>query len=558
MTQTDTIWQVYPQQQALAAKIGRHFHCSPIIGQLLLNRSIQTVSDAQAFLDRSWTAFPELPNQALFLSYFYDLIDHRTPICVYGDYDADGVTAISMMVQIIQSLGGIVDFIAPHRFNDGYGLNLNRMHEIARKKYGALITLDCGVSNRHEIDALKQLSPTIRVLMIDHHRCPDILPAADCIVNPQLAPSSHPARNLCTAALIDYIFRQSNNPSICMDDYCDLVAIGLVCDVMPLLGLNRWYVHRGIAHIRQTPRPSILELCVRARIHHSKLTAHDIGFSIGPRLNAAGRLGDPTPAVDFLCETDRHAVSAKGAVLDQLNMKRRSIGASIQTAIDSVINADTVKGTKGISCAGEFWHMGIIGINAARVVGKYHKPTVIIGYTDGIARGSARSIPGVNMHQILTECQDYLTHFGGHAQAAGFSLLPKNIPAFQKKYASVCQTMVSDKDLIPSQTVDQHIHLRDITIDFIESLSVLEPFGEGNPRPTFMATVRILEAKKVGQTGAHLKLRLEQDACIIDGIGFNLAHLIERCHHQAHCMFYVSINAFNGQLMPQIECIDIQ
>lgn len=553
------IWQQYPNQPTLSEKIGKHFNLSPIIGQLMLNRSIQTLNEAQHFIHNTWTEFPQLPNQEHLMHELKQLIAKQAAICIYGDYDVDGVTSTTMLVDILRTSGCTVDFIVPHRFNDGYGLNMNRMNEIARKKYDALITIDCGISNKNEIDALNQQHPTIKTLIIDHHKCPEELPNATAIVNPQLAGENHPARHLCSAALVDYLFRTSPELCISTESYSDLAAIGLIADVMPLTKLNRWYVKKGLLAIQTSPRAAILELCIQANINHRTICSRDIGFGIGPRLNAPGRLGDPRPAVELLLTSDTNTIKKHAQTIDQLNTKRRTIGEKIHADINHQLS-ETPELTNGSSivCSGQFWHMGIIGINASKLVNTYHKPAVVIGFDSDIARGSARSIPGVNIYNILKKCANTLQHFGGHSQAAGFSLNPKNILAFKDAFYHHSQHIpktLQNKTLL----LDTNLHLNSISLDLIDELQQLEPHGEGNPKPLFYATVNLIDGKKVGKTKTHLKCRLEQDNAIIDGIGFNLGHALNTLSSPTvQIAFHISKNNFREKVSPQIEIIDIK
>ena len=433
----DTIWQVFPSQDDIATKVAAQLQCSTTVAQLLLNRSISSIDQARCFLNEEWNEWPLLPNQDTFANELNKLIENKANICVYGDYDVDGVTSTAILVSLLRQTECNVDYISPHRFNDGYGLNIQRIREVANKKYDALITVDCGVSNKIEIDELLRLAPSTKVLMIDHHKCPQELPNATAIINPQLAEPTHPAYHCCAAALVDYIFRTSSIQNINPDGFIDLVAIGLIADIMPLTNLNRWYVKQGLAAIQQEPRQAILELCISARVHHETISSHDIGFGIGPRMNAPGRLGDPRPVVELLLSNDNQFIQSQVQKIEQINNKRRSIGEKIQIDIDNQIKEDnTIINDKGIICSGQFWHMGIIGINASKLVNKYNKPAVVIGFEDELARGSARSVPGVNIYKILQECEDLLDHFGGHSQAAGFSLKPENIVEFKQKFIS--------------------------------------------------------------------------------------------------------------------------
>ena len=414
------------------------------------------------------------------------------------------------------------------------------------------------ISNKNEIDELKLLQPSIIILIIDHHKCPEELPNATVIINPQLANENHPARHLCTAGIIDYLFRATPIENVDINQYIDLVAIGLIADVMPLINLNRWYVTKGIESIKQKPRQSILELCINAKVHHETITCKDIAFGIAPRLNAAGRLGDPTIAVKTLLETQSNELENTVNELERINTKRKTIGESIQQDINKQLES-TNNSNSGIICSGQFWHMGIIGINAARIVEKYHKPAIVIGFDDTSARGSARSIPNINIYNIIKECSDFLNHFGGHSQAAGFSLEPKNINAFKTLFINKCNEQINQTQLKKQITIDAKISLKLITLNFIDELLKLEPFGESNPQPVFIANATMLEAKKVGKLQNHLKCRFEENGAIIDGIGFNLANkLSEINNQQIQIIFHISKNNFNGKITPQLEIIDIK
>ncbi len=555
----DTIWQLYPKQASLSKKIASYFNCLPIIGQLMLNRSIHTIKEAEHFMHQTWDNWDPLPNQPELMKQIEHLINDQAAICVYGDYDVDGVTSTAMLVGILRNAGCQVDYISPHRFNDGYGLNINRINEIAKKNYAALITIDCGVSNHHEIEQLKKQQPTMVVLIIDHHKCPAVLPNATAIVNPQLATEDHPARHLCSAALIDYIFRTTPIHNIDPSEYLDLCALGLIADVMPLTNLNRWYVNQGLTAIRTKPRPVILELCIQARINHETINTKDVGFGLGPRMNAPGRLGDPRPVVELLLSTDITDIKSKIQAIEKLNNKRRNIGEKIQKDIEEQLDQETnLDNQKGIICSGQYWHMGVIGINASKLVNKFHKPAIVIGFENDIARGSARSIPGVNIYNIIQKCAEALDHFGGHSQAAGFSLKTKNIVEFKKEFLKQCNS-INKESSTPKMIIDAELPLNQINLSLIDELAKLEPHGEANPKPVFYTSANLIDAKKVGKTSAHLKCRLEQNGSIIDGIGFNLATALAKIKSQKISIaFTVSKNIFRGNVTPQVEIIEIK
>ena len=553
------IWQIFPAQPTIVNKLSSTLNCSPIISQLLLNRTVSSIQEAESFFSNEWHAWDPLPNQQRLVTIIEEQLKKDAAFCVYGDYDVDGVTSTAMLVDILRKKSNKVDYISPHRFNDGYGLNIKRMNEIVTKKYDVLITLDCGVSNCHEIAELKKANPNIIVLIIDHHKCPDELPQADAIVNPQMADSNHPAYHLCSAALVDYIFRTTPMDDINPDEYLDLTAIGLVADIMPLTNLNRWYVKKGLDAIKTSPRQAILELCISARINHQTISTHDIGFGIGPRLNAPGRLGDPRPIVELLLSKDQKIIQQQIQTIEQLNNKRRSIGERIQSEIEQQINENsTISDEKGIIISGECWHMGIIGINASKLVNKYHKPAVVIGFESDVARGSARSVPGVNIYNILSKCAPVLNHFGGHSQAAGFSLNPTRIMEFKEMFIKNCNS-INEDETIPRLKIDAELDFSQINLDKIAEIDQLAPFGEGNPRPVFYTKATVLEARKVGQSKTHIKFRFNQDRHVLDGIGFNLGPKMATIDTQnVWIAFHISINEFRGATTPQLEVIDIK
>lgn len=549
---------LHPQAPELSQKLGAYLNQPPLIAQLLLNRQIRSLEEAKAFLfGTSETANFEalLLDQACAL--VETCIGQHKKIMVYGDYDVDGMTSTALVTSALKQMGAKVDYYIPYRFTEGYGLNIGILDKLISDQVSLLITLDCGISNVKEISRIKEAG--IQVMVLDHHKIPEKLPPADVILNPQSLDPAHPLRPLCTVGIaykwIDYYFAQFY-PELNSKQYLDLVALGTIADVAALTGENRRLTQQGMKALSKRYRPGIDQLLALAKFDKPEVSVRDIGFTIAPRLNAAGRLSHAKWGVELLLHADRAQTTALAEKLQKLNEERQHIGQAI---FKEAKEAAHPLPHRVIALAKEGWHPGIIGITASKLTEAFSKPAVMIAIENGIGRGSARSFGSVNIYDVLKECQDYFENFGGHKQAAGFSILPENIPAFQAKLAQLAASIVTEQDLVPVLQIDAVLSPEEMSLPFYELVEALGPFGQGNPIPLFYTNVLTpIDFKTVGD-GSHLKARFTDKAGrVFDAIGFGLGGQLERLYQESvELVFHLDKNTWGGKTLVQLNLVHI-
>ncbi len=564
MTVSVRRWQVYPSHPALASTVADRLSIHPILAQILLNRDIRSIAAGASFLNPRLDGIVPFP--AEMTQSAYELIHHsiqsKTRILVFGDYDVDGMTSTTMMVETLRRWGAVVDYYLPHRFTDGYGLSLAVIPTLQQLNYGLLITLDCGVTNVAEIEAIHAQTQT-KVVVIDHHTIPPVLPPADAMINPKQLPETDSRWMLCTAGIVLHVLAeiaQQFNYPFSISDVLDLAALGTVADVVPLTGANRWIVHEGLPFISQRRRMGLRALLTVAGFERDGVTTRDLGFVVAPRLNAAGRLDSAMLGVKLLLATDESVALEVAEQLNKMNEHRQAIGQSmVADAIKQV--GDEAERESILVVRGHRWHAGVIGITASRLVETFSRPVVIIADDDTVGRGSARTIGSVNIYSLLNACRHLMTKFGGHAQAAGFSVNSDQIEPLKLALQAVARASVSEIDLIPILRVDMAVDPMDLTLEMAEKLNQLGPFGHGNPAPVFYSDqFRPVEFKRVG-SGDHLKLRVVDPTgkVVLDGIGFGLGDKIQICHQDhIEMAFTLEINQWKGTRLPQLQLLDIR
>jgi len=557
-------WQFIQPQPDLVRQISGVTTLSPLIVQILLNRNIRSIDGIHSFL--SPTIEPlgtlDLPDLPIALAIIQQAIQNQTPILVYGDYDVDGMTSTSIMVDVLRKLGASVMYYLPNRFKEGYGLTHDIIPTMLTHQIGLLITLDCGITNVSEIQAIKSQTQAT-VLVLDHHTIPDPLPPADAIVNPKALPPHHPLYLLCTAGLVYHVVMALVNMygyPIHVPDYLDLVALGTIADVVPLIDENRRLVFHGLPKLSAKNRLGVRVLLDVAGFSKSLITTRDVGFVIAPRLNAAGRLASAMMGVKLLLSTDPTEALEVARTLQQMNEDRQAIGISMLQ--ESIQQAKMqVPHQKVIVVHGVNWHSGVIGITASRLVEQFNRPVIMIAEKDGVVRGSARTTGSVNVYELLASCQGHFQKFGGHREAAGFSLLPEQVDGFRADLYSVANQQIQDQDLSPIIRIDATISPSQLTLAFAEELSSLAPFGQGNPAPIWYCNqLKPVEFKRVG-SGDHLKLTLidATGKIAIDAIGFGLGPKITHCYQASvELVFTLEINEWRGNVLPQLQLLDIR
>ena len=465
-------------------------------------------------------------------------------IMIFGDYDADGVCATSILLETLTELGAQVSFRLPSRQKDGYGLNENAVREISEKAK-LLITVDCGISNRAEVALAKELGMT--VIVTDHHQLPEALPEADAVLNPLIG--NYPCSFLCGAGVALKIC-QALQGTAGLEKRLDLAAIATVADVVPLMDENRIIVREGLERIRKTRRPglkALLEFSGTA----GPLQADALAFRLGPRLNAAGRLGDASLAVRLLLTGMPEKAADTAGKIEEMNRQRQNMEREITAAALAQITESPSFGEDRILiAAGEGWNPGLIGLAAGKICERFYRPSIVLSLPEdgGPAVGSCRSIPGVNIFELLRDCEDLLVRFGGHAQAAGLTVVRENIPALRERMNRILREKIDKAVFVRTLDYDLEVPFRNWTAETLAALDLLEPTGYGNPAPVFMLSgAQVQSMRRVGRDLSHLQLQLlTLESTLVKGIAFSMGEEAEKDHLDIDVLYRPVRNEFNG------------
>lgn len=494
---------------ALQKAVGGH----PVIAQRLARQGILTPSAARQFLNPAayQPASPdELPDVDKAVTRLQHAIQHQQHILVWGDFDVDGQTATALLVSALRDLDAHVSYHIPNRFTEGHGIHLPTLQTLLDNDIDLLLTCDTGIA-AHEAVAYTQ-SRGIDVIITDHHTLLDTLPNAHAVINPMRLPPGHALRELPGVGTAYQLIRAlyGTRPT---DHLLDLVAVGIVADVMVQVDDTRYWLQRGLDVLRHAPRPGIKAMLERADIDPADLTETDIGFTLAPRLNALGRLADANPAVELLTTHDRAVINELVTELEGLNQKRRFLTRQVHEAALQKIEADpSLLEYAALVISGDGWHTGVAGIVASRLVEDYQRPVVVLSEHDGIASGSARSVDGCDINSALRSQAHLLNTFGGHNTAAGLSLPADNIFAFRRGLSLAVREQIGTADIQPTLAVDAYVDLPEISLALADDLARLAPFGNGNP-PLTLATrrVRVQSRRTLGSRGDHLNIRIEDE-----------------------------------------------
>ena len=563
------VWKIKPPSPS-ASQLAHEAGLSTLQAQLLINRGISTPTQVISFLN------PRLSNMAdpMLMTGMSDAlatilkaIENRQKITIYGDYDADGLTATALLLNFFSSLGIQVSSYIPDRLREGYSLNREAISEIAKNRTELIITVDCGTTNAREIALAKTLG--MNVVVTDHHQVPEDFQPQCPMVNPHQPGCPFPFKDLAGVGLAFFLtvavrtalreigwFRTRPEPDL--KAYLDLVALGTVADRVPLLDQNRILVHYGIGVMAKSRWPGISAMKEVAGIANTEITADDLAFRLGPRLNAPGRMGDSRIGIRALTVHEPTLARDLALRINSANNQRQDVEQNILNQIKGVIRSDGgIRDSRTIVVAGENWHKGVLGIVASRLVDKYHRPSLVLSVQDDVASGSGRSIDGFNLYTALTKLGPLFEKFGGHAHAAGFTLKAANLHTLKKELESIARKTLKDSDLVPAIEVDAEIPLDNISPEMIHEIRALSPFGEGNPEPIFFAgLLQVLESRVVGER--HLKLRVRQGKSSYEAIGFGMAdkHPLER--KTVNMVFTPEIDRWQGFEKIQLRIADIE
>ncbi|NOV04115.1 single-stranded-DNA-specific exonuclease RecJ [Paenibacillus planticolens] len=560
-------WSIGNADEMLIETFVRELQIEPLVARLLVLRDIRTVPDAEQFMHGGVQHYHDpylLDGMGSAVERIRKAIQNDEFIRVYGDYDADGVSSTSLMYHLLKGLGARFDTYIPHRIREGYGLNRAAVGLAKEQGVDLLITVDTGISAVQEIAYCQELG--IDVIVTDHHEPPEHLPQALSVINPKKPGCPYPFKHLAGVgvalklahALLDRL----------PEELLEFAALGTVADLMPLTGENRLIVKQGLQRMQESAYAGFRSLIGVSGIERKEVTAGHIGFSLAPRINASGRLEAADIAVKLLTTTDETEAEHIAYELDMLNKERQLIVEEM--AKEAFVLAEEQQATgldKVIVVAKEGWNVGVVGIVASKIVEKFYRPTLVLSIDPqtGIAKGSARSIAGFDLHKALTACEEWLDHYGGHQAAAGMSLSSTHLEAFTHKLNELAAATLTDQDFIPLLRADAVCSLPDVPIASIEALEKLAPFGMGNPAPRFMFTDLLLgDIRTMGKEKQHLKLALSQAkdevSCSVEAVGFSkgsLAGLIAPAA-KVDVLGELSINEWNGVRKPQIVMQDLK
>lgn len=540
----------------------------PIIANVLLNRGIEP-SEFDAFLSKSKKNVKN-PMTMLDMEKAAERIcralEGKEPIVIYGDYDVDGITSTALLYEFLSGLGADVIYYIPDRKDEGYGINIMAVNKLIKQGLKLLITVDCGITAIGEVEFAKLQG--MDVIITDHHTCKERIPdAADAVVNPKREDDEYGFDGLAGVGVafklaLAVSMKMGIKASETFDKYCDLAAIGTIADVVPLVDENRIIVAKGLSKLAEPKRPGLRELFKIAGISGKPINASTIAFAVAPRMNAAGRLGTAKTAVELLLTNDDIRAEEIAAELDRENKERQETEHQIhREALELIANDPNFSAKKVIVLAKEGWHNGVIGIVASRLTEAFYRPCILISINNGVGKGSGRSIPGFNLFDALTECEDLLTNFGGHAVAAGLGVNENSIDEFSKKINKYADGVLTENDMIPSVKVDCILTEHSLSLNMAKVISMLEPYGMGNERPVFvLKNAEVINVSAVGADKKHLRMRIVGNGVPVGCIGFGFGEYADMLKpgSRVHIAFRFDINNYQGTENLQLQIADIK
>ncbi|MBT9149525.1 MAG: Single-stranded-DNA-specific exonuclease RecJ [Dehalococcoidia bacterium] len=533
----------------------------PLLAQLLYNRGISDPSDVEMFLaadrrmENDSALLPEIGKAVAGI--MRAILGGRT-IAVFGDFDVDGVTATTLLVQGLEMIGGRVIPYIPHRVEEGHGLNMPALQKLHQQGVSLVITVDCGITANAE--ALQAREMGLDLIITDHHEVTGPIPTALAVVNPKRDDSSYPFRELAGVGvafkLLQALLRATGRDDQA-DGFLDLVALGTVADLVPLLAENRYLVRRGLEVLNATSRPGIRELIRCAGLEMGRIDAESISFMLAPRLNAAGRL-DHASVSYALLNADSPEEGRQGAeLLETRNVERQRLTSHLMSLAEAKLSP-IGEDTPLLMVADEEFHAGVNGLVAGKLTDKYYRPALILEVGEKESRGSARSIPEFNVVAALWECRDILSHFGGHAQAAGFTVPNENVERLRQRLLEIARDKLADVELQPSINIDAEVELAGLGGETLTLITRLEPFGKANPAPTFLSRgVKVVDFRRVGSDGEHLKFRLNDGGVVWNAIGFGINHDGDTLS-RIDIVFNLKLNNWNGRESLELEILDFR
>lgn len=554
-------WGFYEVKEDIVQDIAAKFGTSEVLARILVNREITKEEDVKVFLEPTRNDFYDpllLPDMKKAVDRIIKAIETKEKVVIFGDYDVDGITSVTVLKKFLKERGLETGYYIPNRLEEGYGLNQNAIEKIKEEKYTLMITVDCGISSINEIEECNKLG--IQTIITDHHEQAEKIPNAYAVVDAKRKDNQYPFRELAGVGVVFKLI-QAISKELGLEDkeylkYLDIVAIGTISDIVPLVDENRVIAKLGLRLIEITRNIGLKELI--NTLGYSKIDSNTISFGVAPRINACGRMGHQEEALKLFL-TD-NIVEAKDITrnLNKYNTERQEKEKEIlRQALEELENED-LENKSTIVLGGDNWYHGVIGIVASKITESFFKPTILIDFEDGEGKGSGRSIPGFDLHEALNYSSEHLEKFGGHAMAVGLTIKKEEFENFKSKFEEIAK-IKNVKQIQPIIKIDSQITRKDFNFETIKEIKKLEPFGEKNERPKFLYKNLKINSIRALSEGKHLKLTLKDDNFMIDAIGFNLGSLASEflIGDKVDVVGTLEENNYNGMEKIQINIKDI-
>ncbi|MBD5347349.1 MAG: single-stranded-DNA-specific exonuclease RecJ [Bacteroides sp.] len=537
-------WHYHPltsTEQESESALAKRFAGVPPVSQLLAQRGITTVEEAERFFNPSLADLHDpflMPDMDKAVGRLNKAMGKKERIMVYGDYDVDGTTAVALVYKFLRQFYSNIEYYIPTRYDEGYGISLSSIDYAAEQDVKLIIILDCGIKAIEEIRYAA--SRGIDFIICDHHVPDTELPPAVAILNPKMEGSTYPCPHLSGCGVgfkFMQAFAQSNGiPTTDLEGMLDLVAVSIAADIVPMVDENRIMTYHGLKRLNTNPNMGLRSIIRICGLTGKEITISDVIFKIGPRINASGRMQSGREAVDLLVARDMAEATEKGRAIDRYNQDRKELDKRITEEANAILSqrSPEANAAKSIVIYNKDWHRGIIGIVASRLTELYYKPAVVLTLTNGLATGSSRSVQGFDIYKAVEATRDLLENFGGHTYAVGLSLKEENIPEFTRRFEEYVAANILPSQLTPQLDIDAPLVFADITKEFVELLRRFNPFGPGNQKPVF-CTRNVKDfgtSKLVGRNLEHIKLELVDDTSgkVMSGIAFNAASNFDHIH----------------------------
>ena len=555
-------WEFYNSDEKLVNEICEKYNLNKVIGKIIVNRHVVNDEDVRIFITPTRDDFHNpflFKGMDIAVDRIIKAINNKEKILIYGDYDVDGITSTTVLKKYLMDRGISVDTYIPNRLHEGYGLNKKAIDTIKERNIDLIITVDCGISAIEEVDYAVRLG--MDIIVTDHHEVGEKLPNALAVIDAKRKDNTYPFRAL---AGVGVVFKLIQALSIKLEikpeeylKYLDLVCVGTISDIVPLEGENRTIAKLGLMLIKVTRNLGLRELIKSSG--YKEIDSNTISFGVAPRINACGRMGHEEEALKLFLAEDLESATKITKELNEYNTIRQSTEKAIYEEAVQQIEKNHLDANNSIVLGGKGWHHGVIGIVSSKVTDKYYKPSILLSFEDNIAKGSGRSVPGFDLYEGLAKCEDVLEKYGGHSMAVGLTLKKENLENFKERFEQIAKEK-NIKELVPIIYIDDELKLKDINMDLVKSISILEPFGEANKVPLFLIRNLKIDSIRALSEGRHLKLTLRDENFVINAIGFELGYLAEeyRIGDRIDVVGTLEINSFNGFSSIQINMKDIR